>query len=323
MDLKVVNYLMNLLFLNVTPLPHSIDLHKNLQKKGHNVEFYYLTDAKTFYPWKNLDYGLKFKIIRQSIKGFLDLKNTANKSDVVVITGWHSVMHVVIAIYCFIKRIQFSFWLDVPQSPKLGVKYFFKRILLKLADGYFITGEAGFDFFEKQYGLKSSKFYNFPYMENKPVEEISDEILNEMVSNIKSRNKIRLLISSRFLPRKGYDTVFETFKILSPTIANKYRVDIYLHASNQEPYGIPPMDAMARGKVVIGSTGVYSCLDRIIHKENGLLFKAGKSNEIEKCLKWIVENPEFIYKLCHNALIASEKYNLSYHEKVLESFVDT
>lgn len=53
---------------------------------------------------------------------------------------------------------------------------------------------------------------------------------------------------------------------------NMNNCDVYIHASLFEPFGIPPLDAMARGKLLIVSDGVKST-DRIIEDSiNGYVY---------------------------------------------------
>lgn len=75
---------------------------------------------------------------------------------------------------------------------------------------------------------------------------------------------------------------------------NEYieNMDIFIHASNFEPYGIPVLDSMAHGKLTIASTGVMSAVDYIIDAENGFLFEKGNSDELFNILKNISFNRE-------------------------------
>jgi len=72
--------------------------------------------------------------------------------------------------------------------------------------------------------------------------------------------------------------------------------DIYIHPSDFEPYGIPVLDAMAHGKLVIASKGVMSSLDYIKTGVNGFLFEPGDYNTLAKILLNISVNPQIIYK---------------------------
>lgn len=60
--------------------------------------------------------------------------------------------------------------------------------------------------------------------------------------------------------------------------------DVYIHASLEEPFGIPPLDAMYKKKVVVVSDGVKST-DRIIDNGvNGFMYKANDAVELARIL---------------------------------------
>ena len=60
--------------------------------------------------------------------------------------------------------------------------------------------------------------------------------------------------------------------------------DIYIHASQFEPFGIPPLDALCRGKLLIASDGVQSVNSIIRNGKNGYIFKANDGIELSEIL---------------------------------------
>ena len=56
--------------------------------------------------------------------------------------------------------------------------------------------------------------------------------------------------------------------------------DIFIHTSLQEPFGIPPIDAMSHGKLLISSDNVYSSLDRVIDGFNGYLYRKNSAEDL-------------------------------------------
>jgi glycosyltransferase involved in cell wall biosynthesis len=60
---------------------------------------------------------------------------------------------------------------------------------------------------------------------------------------------------------------------------------IFVHASYFEPFGIPPLDAMRRRKVVVSSLGVKSAEEIIVHGVNGFLFSPGSALQLFEILK--------------------------------------
>lgn len=71
--------------------------------------------------------------------------------------------------------------------------------------------------------------------------------------------------------------------------------DIFIHASFFEPFGIPPLDAMDKGKLLIVSDGVRSVDKLIINGVNGFSYKANDSCALYEILNSI--NVETIYKI--------------------------
>lgn len=62
------------------------------------------------------------------------------------------------------------------------------------------------------------------------------------------------------------------------------QADVYIHASLEEPFGIPPLDAMYKKKVVIVSDGIKST-DRIIDNGvNGFIYKSTDAEQLAKII---------------------------------------
>ena len=97
--------------------------------------------------------------------------------------------------------------------------------------------------------------------------------------------------------------------------------DIYLHSSYFEPYGIPIVDAMLNGKIVIASDGVMSALDNIKNEENGFIY----SKYDEKALCQILES--FFYKnidilhIGEKAKMIRNKFEYTYFDTIFSSFL--
>jgi len=99
--------------------------------------------------------------------------------------------------------------------------------------------------------------------------------------------------------------------------------DVYLHASLFEPFGIPPLDAVQRGKNVIVSDGVKSMvdLDFISHKVQ--IYPANDYMALFVCLKNIVETKERLYIDFKKTIIAFEKnYSLKNNMDAIKSALE-
>jgi glycosyltransferase involved in cell wall biosynthesis len=348
-----------LLFFNVIPLPHSIDLQEGLVESGFEVDFWYLRDNTSIYPWKTLEKKIGYKIFRSE---YVALLASAEKSDLVIITGWHSVAHVILALYCWLRTIRFAFWLDVPLPPKRGIRKSVKRWLLHTAHRLFITGETGIDFFCEYYDIDPAMCSDFPYLEKKIVQEEIERVTKQRTKALAEGGKIRILLSNRFLPRKGYRTVYNALSRLSDEVLSKIEIsilgvgaefeiynkefksintsiqmkgwveygdylellkqtDVFVHASIHEPYGIPPIDAMAMGKLVIASHGVMSCNDRIKTTQNGFLFQADDYVDLKDILESIVYNQQMIYRIGEQARLTSCHYGIEYNIKTINQTI--
>ena len=97
--------------------------------------------------------------------------------------------------------------------------------------------------------------------------------------------------------------------------------DIFIHTSLFEPFGIPPIDAMARGKLLIVSDGVQSTTLIIKNGQNGYIYSATDAKQ----LITIFENIkiESIYDIGLNAIkTTSENYSKEVYSKVLKECLD-
>lgn len=352
-----------ILFLNVTPMPHSIDLHRELSELGNDVTFWYLNAGQKTYPWEKISAAKHYYIFDKTFSSFQQVFKQARRQDLVVITGWHSWGHVMLAaLLRFVPRTKCVFWSDVPEPPRPGILKRLKLAIMNLVDGYFITGTAGFRFFEKVYKIDRHKLYDFPYLENKPnINEIL-EINRIRAEALREGGKVKLLISNRFIFRKGYHIIVKALSELSASTRdglevdivgtglereayeNKLRelslnikfhgwleyedylslmnnTDIFVHASIHEPYGIPPMDAMSRGKLLISSDAVISAKSRIKQGYNAYLYSAHSSFQLKQILEEAVNHPENIYRLGSRAMEDSKMYTVQYNLESIKSFL--
>lgn len=351
-----------ILFFNVLPFPHSIALHEQLMQDGYTIDFWYLKEASDIYPWRSLDKKVHYRICKPGLPSFLSLIRSAWKSELVVITGWNSRMHILLAMFCRLFAIKYTFWLDVPEVPRPGLTTKVKQWLVRNASGLFISGKTGIDFFVKYFKAAPSKCYDFPYLEVNNASDNINEVNEKRNAAILNGDKVKLMLSNRFLKRKGYSTVLGALKKMPPHLLKQFNItilgngvekeqyetefaylgidvslmgwveyvdylkilegsDVFIHASSHEPYGIPPIDAMRYGKLVIGSRGVMSCVDRIEHGVNGYLFAINDANELSAILTELINDKALIYKKGKAAQVTSEKFGYRYNVKAIEALV--
>ncbi|WP_075317117.1 glycosyltransferase family 4 protein [Bacteroides togonis] len=95
------------------------------------------------------------------------------------------------------------------------------------------------------------------------------------------------------------------------------KCDVYLHPSLHEPFGIPPLDAMARGKLLVASNGVQSTISILQDKVNGLVYKADSAEQLFNALSFLINNKCNIYEISKNG-IKTVQDNYSKQHAVLD-----
>lgn len=96
------------------------------------------------------------------------------------------------------------------------------------------------------------------------------------------------------------------------------KTDIFIHASIFEPFGIPPVDALKYGKLLIVSDGVKSTDEIIVDGVNGYIFKAGNAKELALKIKEAVKNRRNLYKMAAKGKEdACKVYNNECYRKII------
>ncbi|MEO1660394.1 MAG: glycosyltransferase [Pseudomonadota bacterium] len=225
-----------------------------------------------------------------------------NGFDLVIIGGWGRFDHRIITIVCKAARVRCAVFSDQTSSvSRPPFTFILRKHFVRLHDFFFIAGETAAENFAREFGLPSARVFTFPYAHNDRLRKIDED--NEIPSKCSRSADVKVFVANRFIPRKGYGTLYNALRILqdhriagslSFSIAGtgpelefwrskfsslRLRLnfvgwvseeiydelltdcDIYIHASDFEPYGIPVVDATMRLKRVISTTGVYSALD--------------------------------------------------------------
>lgn len=350
------------LFYNAIPMPHSVKMHQLLVEAGYQVEFWYYKDLTTLYPWNSLKSQHKYFVFGITDNNLIKLLKHAFSADLVIITGWHTRIHVILSFFCYLLNIKYAYWVDVPEKPKVGFSTRIKRLLLKMTDYLLVTGKEGINRISIWYNLDYKKFRDFPYLAADTNEVIISEFNKDRIFKLANGSKINVLISNRFERRKGYECVYQALKITDINLMNNFcftiigsgseldlykklfhelqidvnfkdwveyeeylklimECDILLHASINEPFGIPPIDAMAHGKLVIASDGVMSTYDRISDGKDGFLFESGDFEKLSKILCFLAKNSHIIYDCGAKAAFKSKKYSYKYNLDVIDSLL--
>ena len=98
-------------------------------------------------------------------------------------------------------------------------------------------------------------------------------------------------------------------------------MDVFIHASLFEPYGIPVLDVMGHGKLIIASDGVMSAVDLIENGTNGFLYHGSDDQELYTLLKKIHDRRAMIYEIGHNARKDSSRFAVYNHIECLKSLL--
>lgn len=93
--------------------------------------------------------------------------------------------------------------------------------------------------------------------------------------------------------------------------------DIYIHASKFEPFGIPPLDALCRGKLLIASNGVESVSSLINNGIDGYIYESENAIELAAILGEIKKSD--IYKI---GLKGKENLIITYNDDVYFSGIE-
>lgn len=100
--------------------------------------------------------------------------------------------------------------------------------------------------------------------------------------------------------------------------------DVYVHASLFEPFGIPPIDAMQRGKNVVLSCGVKSCDLLNIKDINGVkIYDSNNYNELASILYLLSINKHKIYNSKNEIIkLAEENYSINVNLKSIRKILN-
>lgn len=282
-------------FFTIHQAPHNTFTFKGIEEH-FKIKVFYLKEKLSNYGWKSKDFYYDGELKNNF---FAQIK-TAISSDLIVVSGWHSIKYLYLYIFLLIFNKKYAVYLDldIDSLRKYG---FIKRVFLKISPIVFITGTYGETFLRRY--LKKKEVYNFPYGVKFPgsnlVKNTNEIRKNEILNN----DKIRVFISNRFIERKGYNIIESLIKylvdndllerfhfkvagngMLFDEISNRIKkvsneieflgwidyleylnqmsqCDVYLHCSDYEPFGIPPVDAFCWGKQIFVTSKVYSYYD--------------------------------------------------------------
>lgn len=221
------------------------------------------------------------------------------------------------------KVVVFSDY-PVNTNKSLLNKLLKKVLILVFVDTIFCATHSTVDWYAKTLGVPQRKLRFFPYamsvladeglVNKKKLDKNSPAILRVFVANNfrPIKGYATLLDSLRRLKEEGvldnfsfsiagtgeeFDAYEKEFMALGGSIEllgwielPEYKkqmslANIFLHASNFEPFGIPPLDAMSVNTPIVISSGVQSVSGIIENGRSGYVFEQGSGEALADSLK--------------------------------------
>lgn len=292
---------------------------------------------------------------------FWKFLNIYRSHDLAILGGWDNVYCFLTILLNFLFKTKCCVFSDHPQHTiNKGLNYFIKKyFLFRSIDYLFCATQSTCEFYQKNYGVPSSKTVFFPYTFDDNFSPEIESSNRERENELSNGSKIRIFIANNFMYRKGYSSIVEAFSIMSKNNSlNRFKIkiagngecfdetktsldglnedieflgwvepdqyshlinncDIYIHASLFEPFGIPPLDAMCRQKLLVASNGVESVSSLLTTGVDGFLFSAGDGKELAHILENIdVNNLYTIARKGRETLLST--YNKTVYQEAIE-----
>lgn len=176
------------------------------------------------------------------------------------------------------------------------------------------------DVFKVKVLPEQREFYSIGIVgSNKPIKGY--DLIIEAISNLRSdlRSKIKLFVLSNENIELPPNIISQHINpTTSNEIANFYNsCNVFIFGSYEEGFGLPPLEAMASGCVVLSSDcgGVRTFLD----ETNSFLFDSGDTKHLEKKLDFMLNNPTQINKVRQMGILKSKEFSL---ELMLNSYIN-
>lgn len=307
--------MIRLLITTNHPAPYMDRWFYALEKK-YTLSVIYYSNTNKLKSWSN------YKPYQGTLYSSLDFKSIVNLikgQDMIIVGGWTNIPSLMTIFLGKIHKCKVVVFTDYPFHQKKMADLFKRLILYRVIDGTFCATKSCCYFIEKKFNLANDFVKYFPYAIDFDNASSSDYELPEksidvlIANNFLPRKGYSVLFDAfrKIDSTKaqninfhiaGHGKEFEKYKNIMETLnlnikmygwvqEEKYRelqrkCQVYIHASIEEPFGIPPVDAMALGKVVIISNGVKSLDSIMVTGYNGFIYDAYSS----EMLAHIIEN---------------------------------
>lgn len=286
-----------LLVVTNEPSPY-MDIWFNEMNKYYDLTVIYDFLIHPLHPWHDfegypgeLDDNLSLFDIYTRVKG----------SDFILVCGWLKIKFFLTIILSLLVGKPVAMYTDHPFHSNKYADLFKKYFLYKKISYVFCATIRTCEYIKSKFGISKDKVLFFPYGVDTNVQlsntRIHDGINILIASNFYYRKGYSVLFEAFKMLDQCEDKGKYHIKIVGigeeldyyKNYASKLNLDIellgwvekrayselmketdiYIHPSIEEPFGIPPVDAMCLGKVVIVCDGVMSLNGIIRQGENG------------------------------------------------------
>jgi hypothetical protein len=329
-------------FFTIHQAPHNTFTFHSLENSFFLNVFYYQQKLKN-YGWEINDFFYE----KNEKKGIIEHIKWALKSDLVVISGWHNYKYILLILLMLLFNRRFAIYLDVDINSLRQYKLI-KKNILKITPIIFVTGLYGESFIKRYlhkknvfnfpYGVKSFDMEIVNkineerisairkgerirvFISNRFIERKGYHLIRSLLNYLKKENIIenfQFIIAGNGLL---FDQEKELISAITKNIIflgwinyleyrnNMINCDVYLHCSDFEPYGIPPVDAFLCKKEIILTKKVYSKYDILNLGGKVFDFDYRKSFELHSIFRYIANNRSLVYASNKNVKNNNEEF---------------
>lgn len=281
-----------------------------------------------------------FRRIRKTSRAF--------KPDIVNITGFYSITHILTIIYFYWKGIPMILSNDstVIDNAHNKAKNGIKRILMKLFVGYFVYGKKAAEYIVSLGGDKEKILVDrSAVVDNAEIKTIAETQNVEIP--IQKTNYF--VFAGRLISIKGVDVLLQAFSDFSKQFpdwgliivgdgdrrtsmeayCNENQLPVYfaggkswnqvppylgisqalLLPSESEPWGLVVNEAMACGKAVVVSDKCGCASELVIEGQTGFTFESGNANDLLQKMIKMASDEAFCIQMGQNAQLFIEQYS--------------
>ena len=292
----------------IHPAPYTY-VWKQSTLEYFDIDFYYDFDESMGKVWKDYD---KEKINKSNYSLSLIKKiRKALTSDMTILSGWNRKDNLIIALFVsFFSKKKVYFFADFPLKENNKFFDFFKYLLIKfLSNGLLSATQSGVAYFSSKPFMDKKNIYYLPYgvsvqscyddnvitkIENRKklkkifiasnmiprkghlffvdaISQLSEKMLSDFEIHFAGHGENAKMIEDKMKDIK-VKSIFHGWLSLKEYEQLLSEIDILVHPSFEEPFGIPPIEAMFFGKIVVVSSGVHSLDGLIKNGSNGFVY---------------------------------------------------